>query len=266
MPRTDCNGISLYYELSGPAEAPVVTLSHSLSCDLTMWDPQTAALEDAGYRVLRYDTRGHGRTEAPPGPYSLGLLAEDAAALLAALEVERTHFVGLSLGGMIAQTLALEHPALLYSLALCDTTAALPPEALPIWDERIETARTQGMAAHVEPTIGRWFTEPFIASRADAVDPIRALIAATRIDGYIGCVEAIKGLDLLERLPAVQAPTLVVVGADDPGTTPEAARAISERIPGATLVVIESASHLSNVEQPEAFNAALLEFLAKVAG
>ncbi|MHB0979469.1 MAG: 3-oxoadipate enol-lactonase [Thermoleophilia bacterium] len=258
------NGIAMNYELTGPADATVVTLSHSLSTDLTMWEPQTAALGEAGCRVLRYDTRGHGGTEAPPGPYSLELLAEDAHALLLALGIERTHFVGISMGGMIGQTLALAHPEILAGLVLCDTAATLPPEATAIWDERIATARAGGMAPHVEATIGRWFTPAFIASHADAVDPVRAMIRATPVEGYAGCAEAIKHLDLLERITAITAPTLVVVGADDPGTPPETARAIQERIPGAELVVIESASHLSNVEQPEVFNRALLEFLRRV--
>jgi len=257
------NGIAVDYELTGPADAPVVTLSHSLATDFHMWRLQQPALVAAGYRVLRYDTRGHGGTDAPPGPYSLELLADDVVALLRALGIERTHFVGISMGGMIGQTLALSHPALIASLVLCDTAASLPPEAGPIWDERIEIARTSGMWAHVEGTIERWFTPAFAAARPDVVEPIRGAIGSTPVEGYAGCVEAIKGLDLLERIFAIAAPTLVMVGAQDPGTTPDAARAIQERIPGAGLVVIESASHLSNLEQPEVFNRALLDFLGR---
>ncbi len=258
--RITAKGIGVNYQLDGSPETPVVTLSHSLATDLGMWQPQLAALT-ARFRVLRYDTRGHGGTDAPPGPYSFTQLADDVHALLEALAIERTHFVGLSMGGMIGQTLALEHPQILHSLVLCDTAAQTPPEAGSLWDERMETARTEGMEVHVEPTIERWFTQPTIDARLGAVDVIRAMIRRTSVAGYVGCGQAIKELDLLERLPDIHLPTLVVVGAEDPGTPVEAARAIQERIAGSELVVIESASHLSNVEQPEAFNRALLGFL-----
>ena len=263
MSRITANGIEINYELSGIRDAPVVTLSHSLATDLSMWDPQMAEL-NARFRILRYDTRGHGGTDAPPGPYSLELLAEDVRALLEALAIERTHFVGISMGGMIGQTLALAHPQLLAGLVLCDTSASAPPEAGRIWNERIEVARTGGMEAHVEPTISRWFTPDFISANPNAVDPVRAMIRATPVDGYVGCAEAIKHLDLLERLADITSPTLVLVGAEDPGTPPAAARAIQQRIPDAEFVVIESASHLCNIEQPAAFNRALLGFLGRL--
>jgi len=266
VPHLTANGIAVDYKLTGSAGAEVVTLSHSLATDFHMWRLQLPALVAAGYRVLRYDTRGHGGTDAPPGPYSLELLAGDAVALLHALDIERTHFVGISMGGMIGQTLALDHPEVIASLVLCDTAASLPPESGPIWDQRIEIARTSGMWAHVEGTVGRWFTPGFIAARPDVVEPIRGTIGSTPLDGYAGCIEAIKHLDLLERISAIAAPTLVIVGAEDPGTTPEAARAIHERIAGAEFVLIKSASHLSNLEQPEVFNRALLEFLGRASG
>jgi len=262
MANITVNGIGVRYELDGPPDAPAVTLSHSLATDLGMWQPQMAALLPR-FRVLRYDTRGHGGTDAPTGPYSLDALAEDAHALLAAVGIERTHFVGLSMGGMIAQTLALAHPELLSSVVLSDTAGATSREAWPLWDERVETARTAGMEAHVEPTLARWFTPGFIGAHPPMLDAVRDMIRATPVEGYAGCAEAIKHLDLLERLPVLRLPTLVLVGAEDPGTPPEAARSIQERIPGAELVVIESASHLSNIEQPEQFNQALLKFLEK---
>lgn len=263
MTHITANGMDVNYELNGPPDAPVVTLSHSLATDLSMWDPQTAKLT-ARFRVLRYDTRGHGGTAVPPGPYSLEQLAEDARALLGALAIDRTHFVGISMGGMIGQTLALTHPEILEGLVLCDTAASLSPEAGAIWDERIGAARTGGMQGHVETTVGRWFTPGFISAHPNTVDRVRAMIRDTPVEGYIGCAEAIKRLDLLGRLAAITTPTLVIVGADDPGTPPAAARAIQERIPGAELEVIESASHLCNIEQPEAFNRALLGFLERL--
>lgn len=258
--RLTANGIHMHYTLNGPASAPVVTLSHSLATNLAMWEPQASALA-ARYRVLRYDTRGHGGTDAPEGPYSLELLADDAVALLRALGIERTHFVGLSMGGMIGQVLALTHPDMLRSLVLCDTSSRVPPEARPVWDDRIRVTESQGMEPHVEPTLGRWFTPPFAAKNQPILEPVRAMIRQTKPQGYVGCCHAIKSLDLTDRLPAITVPTLIVVGEDDPGTPVAASRAIHERIARSELVILKSASHLSNIEQPEPFTKALLDFL-----
>lgn len=254
------NGISVNYTLEGPASAPVVMLSHSLAANLGMWDPQMKALT-AGFRVLRYDTRGHGATDAPAGAYSLEQLADDAVALLAALGIQKTHWIGLSMGGMIGQTLALKAPERLASLVLCDTSSRVPAEAKPMWDERIRIAETQGLEPLVEPTIGRWFTAPFRERRREVVDRVRAMIRATDPRGYVGCCHAIAALNLTDRLSAIRVPTLVVVGEDDPGTPVAAARVIHEQIKGSELTIIPSASHLSNIEQPEAFTAAVTGFL-----
>jgi 3-oxoadipate enol-lactonase len=257
------NDIDVHYTIDGPAGAPVVTLSHSLATDLSMWDPQAAALARR-YRVLRYDTRGHGGTDAPAGAYSLDQLAADARGLLTALGIARTHWVGLSMGGMIGQTLALSTPKMLQSLGLCDTSSRVPPEAKPLWDDRIAIAETQGMEPHVEPTIARWFTPKFVESRPDVVDPVRAMIRRTSPRGYAGCCHAIRALDLTDRLGAVALPTLIIVGAQDVGTPVAASQAIHERIKGSELVILDSASHLSNLEQPEAFTRALETFLGRV--
>lgn len=259
--KITANGIAMNYQLEGLAGGPVVTLSHSLAANLSMWEPQVPALRSR-YRVLRYDTRGHGGTDAPPAPYSLEQLAEDARALLQALGIARTHFMGLSMGGFIGQILALKYPAMLQSLVLCDTTSRVPPEARPNWDERIRVAETQGMEPHVEPTIGRWFTGPFREQRADVVNPVRGMIRGTNPRGYIGCCHAIATLDLTDRLSAVRTPTLIIVGEDDPATPVAASRIIQERIKGSELVILKSASHLSNMEQAEAFNRAVTTFLA----
>src|SRR5204863_7153601 len=157
--KTTANGISVNYTLEGPANAPVVTMSHSLATDLSMWDPTVPALTGR-FRVLRYETRGHGQTEAPKGAYTLDQLANDALAMLKALGIARTHWVGLSMGGMIGQTLALKAPEIFLSLSLCDTSSRIPGEAKPLWQDRIKTAETQGMEPLVEGTLARWFTEP----------------------------------------------------------------------------------------------------------
>jgi len=261
--KVKANGIEMHYTLEGPATAPVVTLSHSLATDLSRWEPQLAALR-ARYRVLSYDTRGHGGTEAPAAAYSLDLLADDAAKLLAAVGVRETHWVGLSMGGMIGQALALKSPDLFKSLTLCDTSSRIPAEARPLWAERIKTAESLGMEPLVEPTLSRWFTAPFREKRKDVVDRVAAMIRSTPPSGYAGCCHAISALDLTDRLPAISRPTLVVVGEDDQGTPVAASRTIQERIKGSELVIIPAAAHLSNMEQPEAFTQALNGFLAKV--
>ena len=261
--KITANGIAINYTLDGPVNAPVVTLSHSLATTLAMWEPQMQALT-ARYRVLRYDTRGHGGTDAPAGAYSLDQLAEDARALLGALGVRKTHWVGLSMGGMIGQTLALKAPELFSSLTLCDTSSRIPPEARPVWDERIRTAERQGIEPHVEPTLGRWFTPSFREQRREVVDRVSAMIRGTNPVGYIGCCYALAALDLADRIGAIKLPTLIIVGEDDQGTPVAASRVMHEQIAGSQLVVLKSASHLSNMEQPEAFTRALTEFLAKL--
>ena len=151
------NGISMAYHLDGPGDRPIVTFSHSLATSSAMWGPQVGALAES-YRLLRYDTRGHGSSDVPPSPYSLAGLVADVHGLVTALGIEKTYFVGLSMGGMIGQLLALTHPELLHGLVLCSTTAKMTPDAGTVWDERISVAKAQGMEAHVEPTIARWFT------------------------------------------------------------------------------------------------------------
>jgi 3-oxoadipate enol-lactonase len=259
---TRANGINIHYELEGPESAPVVTLSHSLATDFSMWDPQVAALKSS-YRVLRYDSRGHGGTDVPEGPYTLEQMAEDVKALLQVLGIPRTHFMGISMGGMIAQVLALKSPGLLRSLILCDTSSRIPKDALPIWEERIELAQKQGMDSLVETTMERWFTASFRRNPLPVHERIRGMIRATPVKGYIGCSRAIMGLNLTERLSGITLPTLIVVGESDPGTPVSASQAIHEQIKGSELVILESAAHLSNIEQEGAFNTAALDFLRR---
>jgi 3-oxoadipate enol-lactonase len=247
-------------ELSGPPQAPVVMLSHSLGSNLHMWDPQLEALEGR-FRVLRYDTRGHGGSDVPEGAYTLEELVTDAVSLLDALAIARVHFVGLSMGGMIAQGFALNHPGRLDRLVLCDTSAFMPPEAQPIIQDRIDTARREGLAALVDSTLARWFTADYLRRRGPGVDMIRSTLGSSPAAGYIGCTEAIRRLNYLDDLSRIERPTLIVVGEEDPGTPVAAARAIHERIGGSRLVILPSASHLCNIEQAQSFNSALTGFL-----
>jgi len=254
------NGIQMNYELSGKKGAPVVVLGHSLASSLVMWNPQMDAL-NPHFQVLRYDIRGHGTSDAPSGAYTLELLGEDAIGLLNALDINKVHFVGLSMGGMIGQCLALNYLHRLKSLALCDTASIIPQEAQPIWQERIDKALNKGMEAQVDETMERWFTPSFLKQNPPMLDLIRKQILATPVVGYLGCAEAIRRLNYLDRLSEIKMPTLIMVGEDDPGTPVSASKAIHERISNSKLVILPSARHLSNIEQTQAFNSVLLEFL-----
>jgi 3-oxoadipate enol-lactonase len=259
--KVKANGIQINYEIEGGG--PWVVMSHSLACASSMWDEQAAALKSK-YKVLRFDTRGHGGSDAPAGAYTLDQLAADLHGLLGALGVNSPHFVGLSMGGMIGMTYALQHPGIFKSLVLCDTSSRIPPEAKPVWDERVKTATEQGMEPLVDSTLKRWFTEPFLAKRNSVTERVAGLIRATPTRGYAGCCQAIAKIDLTDRLGAIKCPVQVIVGEKDVGTPVAMAQAISKAIPGSELVVIPDASHLSNLEQPAAFNAALLPFLDRV--
>ena len=257
------NGIEINYQIDG--DGPMVTFSHSLACNLSMWDEQVRALQGR-YRVLRYDTRGHGQTEAPAGAYALEQLADDLKGLLDGLGIAATHFVGLSMGGMIGQVFALKYPAMVQSLVLCDTTSRYPSGAAAVWEERIKTVGAKGMEPMVAPTLERWFTAPFRARRKDLMDKVGAMIRSTPPAGYIGCCHALPKINVTERLRDVRCPGLVIVGEEDPGTPVDMARDIQAALPVAELAVLCRASHLSNVEQPGEFNRVLGGFLDKLSG
>jgi len=254
------NGIELNYTVEG--SGPWVVMSHSLACDSSMWDEQAALLR-RNYKVLRFDTRGHGKSDAPPGEYTLDMLAYDVHGLLQGLGVERCHWIGLSMGGMIGQTFALKFPGTFASLILADTTSRYGPEALPVWQGRIKTALEKGMEPLVEATLQRWLTEPFRKTHPEVVARVSAMIRATPVTGYAGCCAAIPRINLTERLKEIRCPALVIVGEQDAGTPVELAREIHAALPGSELAIIPSASHLSNLEQPAAFNRAMTAFLNK---
>ena len=259
--KVRANDIDLHCIVEG--SGPWLVMSHALSCDHRMWDAQAAWLAQR-FTVLRFDTRGHGRSDAPPAPYSFDLFAADVAALLDALHIERAHWVGLSLGGMIGQAFALAHPQRIASLVLADTSSRYPPEAEAIWAERIRTVRAHGMSAVVDATLERWFTAPYRQAHADVMQRIGDMIRATPVEGYAGCGQAIATVDFTDRLQTLRCPTLVIVGDQDTGTPLDMAREIHDAIPGAELVVIPSAAHLSNIEQTTAFNQALDRFYDRV--
>ena len=249
------------YRFDGPAGAPVVTLTHPLGVTLALWDDHVPPLTKR-FRVLRYDVRGHGGSEIPPGPYTLEQMSDDLFALLDSLGIVETHFVGVSMGGLIGMTAALAQPGRITSLALCDTTACYGPGVHPMWEDRMRVAETEGMTAIlVERTMAIWFTEAFRARNPEAVERIAAMLRATDPRGYAAAIRAIGFVDLTERIGAIRCPALVVVGAEDPGTPPAMARVIHERVAGSKLLVIPDAMHCAVVEGANRFLAALLEFL-----
>ncbi len=260
--KIKANGITMNYELKG--SGPCVMFSHSLACNFHMWDEQMEAFASR-YTVLRYDTRGHGETDAPPGQYTLELLADDVYALLGALGIKQAHWVGLSMGGMIGQTFALKYPGVFQSLVLADTTSYYPPETQPAWQERIKVVTAGGMAPIVDVMLERWFTAPFRKSHPEVTQRIGRYIAATPVAGFLGCCHAIPKINVTQRLKEISCPTLVIVGEQDPGTPVAMARDIHAALPGSELLIIPSAAHLSNIEQAQAFNDAVLAFLGRAA-
>ena len=254
--KAKVNGTELYYELHGKEGAPWLILSHSLACTVRMWDPQIAAFKDR-YRILAYDMRGHGQSAAPAGPYTLDMLADDVLALMRELKIDRACYVGLSIGGMIGQHLALKEPKRFEKMVLADTGHTQTPETIKQWEERIRIAQAQGMKPLVAGTMERWFT-PAFRDRPQA-QRIAELIAATPVAGYVGCGQAIMKLNTTGRLKDIKLPVLAITGEADAAAG--GTKYIGEHLPGAKFVNIAQAAHIANIEQPEKFNQALREFL-----
>lgn len=258
--KATVNGIEVYYELHGKEGAPWLTLSHSLACSVRMWDEQIATFKDR-FRILAFDTRGHGQSAAPAGDYTLEQMADDLKGLLDHLKISQTHYCGLSMGGMIGQTFELKYPGVLQTLVLADTSSRIPPEVGPMWEERIKIAQSQGMQPLVQPTLERWFTPAYRAAHPETMQRVGALIANTPVPGYVGCCRAIPKLNLTTRLKEIKVPIQIIVGADDQGTPVAMSQAIHDNAPGSRLDILPNAAHLSNIEQPRAFDRALGDFL-----
>lgn len=253
------NGIDIRYDVQG--NGPWLVMAHSLGTDLTLWDEQLPALTPH-FRVLRFDTRGHGGSSAPDLPYDFAMLAADVLGLMDALGVGQAHCCGISMGGMIAQHVALAAPQRIDKLALVSTTSGYPPEARALWAERVAGVRRNGIEPLVAPTLERWFTAPYRAAHPEVMARIGDLIRATPAAGYIGSGQAIAALDVTDRLPALRCPTLVIAGTDDAGTPPAMGRTIAAQIAGARFELLPSSSHLCNVEQAASFNRMLGKFLS----
>ena len=252
------NGLSVHCRIDGPAGAPPLLLIHSLGTSLEMWAPQAAALAGA-FRVISYDLRGHGLSEATAGDYSLALLAGDAIGLLDALGIERAHVAGVSLGGMIAQTLGIEHGRRLRSLVLGDTASQIGPRSN--WDTRAATIRADGMASIVDMILARWFTPEWLETSPEIARGFGAMLRRMPAEAYVSASFAVRDGDTTAGLGRIACPTLVLVGDQDVSTPPAAAAALAAAIPGARLTVIERAAHIPTVERPAEVTAAMLQFL-----
>jgi 3-oxoadipate enol-lactonase len=255
-------GRRLYYDLAGPKDAPVVCITHSLASDGGSWAEQVPPLLQAGFRVLRLDMRGHGGSDPVAGDYTMSQLAGDVAAVLDALDLARVHYIGLSIGGMIGQALALEHGSKLISAMWCDTLPASPSGARAAWDERMGVVRGANSLQPIgDATMERWFTDAFKGKNPGRWKQIRDTIVATTPAGYLGCSAGILNFDFTAQLPSVKLPVLVVCGSDDQGTPASENRKIAGLVPGARYEEIPGMRHFPNVEAANQFNRIMLGWL-----
>lgn len=252
------SAVDVHAVVSGRDDAPVVVFSNSLGSDHRMWDAQLAAFEDR-FRVVRYDTRGHGASPVPQGPYTIDDLADDVIALLNRLGIERAHIVGLSLGGATAQRLAIRNPERVVKIAVLCTAAHFPPASG--WTDRAATVRAGGSGAVAEAVVARWFTAEYLAQNPESRKYHEDMVASTPAEGYAGCCEVLAAMDLTADLGAIAAPTLAIAGADDPATPPPRLQEIADGVVNGRLLVVDHAAHLANHEQPQIITPALIEHL-----
>ncbi len=252
------DGVRLAYRVDGPADALPVVLSNSLGTDLRMWDPQLPALSKH-LRVVRYDSRGHGRSDVPPGPYTIERLGRDLLALLDHLEIERAYVCGLSLGGMVALWLAAHHPHRVDRAVFANTAAKIG--TAESWNVRIEAVREGGMPAIRDMVVTRFLSEAFRRRKPDVECWVGDMLEATPPEGYIASCAALRDADLSEVITTIRVPSLIIASALDEATPPTQSRELHTAILGSKLVVLDEAAHLSNLEQPDAFNCVVLGFL-----
>jgi 3-oxoadipate enol-lactonase len=257
--RIKANGINIHYEVDGAADAPWLVFSNSLATDLTMWDEQAAYFSKT-YRVLRYDQRGHGRSDAPAQRYSFATLIADVLALMNELRIERANFCGLSMGGATVMGLAQSNPGRVERAIICDSPCASTQASARQWEERIAIARAQGMTALADSTIARWFPAETVAANPAYLTKIRQMILMTPVNGFIGCAAALADHDFCRSVRTLTRPVLFLAGEKD-GTTPAAMRQMQSALAGSRFAEIPGAGHICNLERPDMFNRAIDDFL-----
>lgn len=256
-------GRNIAYDLIGPDTAPVVCMTHSLASDGGMWAEQMPSLLAAGFRVLRIDMRGHGGSGPVQGPYTMSQLAADVVAVLDVLSIPKVHYIGLSIGGMIGQALAIEHGGRILSAMWCDTMPATPPGGDQIWAERMKVVQDAGsLLPLADVTVERWLTDAVKSRNPGRWKQIRDTVVGTSAAGYLGCSAAIRNFSFVDQLPSLRLPVLTVCGSDDAGTPPEANRRIASLVPGGRYEEIAAARHFPNVEHPDTFNRIMMGWLA----
>jgi 3-oxoadipate enol-lactonase len=259
MPMIDADGCLLNVTVEGRDGGPTLMLSNSLGCTLQMWEPQMRALTQV-FRVIRYDRRGHGKSAVPPGPYSVERFGRDVLAILDDLNIEKVHWVGLSMGGMVGQWLGANAPERIGKLVLSNTSSHYPDPSF--WEARIKAVREGGLAPIADTVIAGWLTQDFRERHPEVAEKMKAMLTATPVEGYIASCEALAKLDVREDLPKIKSPTLVIAGRYDKSTPIAMAEAIRSKIPGASMTILDAA-HISNVEATLAFNDAVLGFLTQ---
>lgn len=252
-------GVRLAVEAAPPSSKPVVMLSNSIGASMTMWDEFVERMSDK-VRIVRYDTRGHGQSDVPKGPYSIDQLGQDAEAILAALDIQSAVFCGLSLGGLTGMWLGAARSKRVAGLILANTAANFPPATM--WQERAAAVRTNGMQSLVGATLDRWFTKSYHTSHPDRLAELGRMVGATPAEGYAGCCEVLAAADLKPRLANVACPVRVICGQHDPSTPPARGEEIVASIAGSDMVVLDAA-HISSVEAPDAFAEAVTQFLSR---
>jgi 3-oxoadipate enol-lactonase len=263
MPQVDTNGIKIEYRFDGKEGAPYITFVTGIANDLTMWDAQAAALGKE-YRTLRYDLRGHGDTQATEGDYTIELLVRDLTGLLNELNIQKTHLVGLGLGGALVQAFAIEQPSRVNTLMPCCCRAKMVPEFAALWHKLREIVAKDGVEPVVEPTAQRWFSDEWKAANPQTLQDVRNMIRGTTTLGYLGVTAAFLGLDIEAKLPRIKAPTLYLSGADDKiGGPPQLMAGLAQKVPGAQHRSVLKAAHIANIQNPAGFNKELADFLKR---
>jgi 3-oxoadipate enol-lactonase len=264
MPQVDTNGIKIEYRIDGREGAPYVTFVTGIANDLTMWDAQVEALAK-DYRTLRYDLRGHGDTQATEGDYSMELLVRDLTGLLGELNIQKTHLIGLGLGGAIVQAFAAEQSQHVNALVACCCRAKMVPDFAAMWHQLRDAVASEGVEVIVEPTTQRWFSDEFKAANPQVLQNVRNMIRGTTTLGYLGVTAAFLGLDIEDKLPQIKAPTMYLSGAEDKvGGPPELMAELAKKVPGAQHRSVPKAAHIANIQNPAGFNKEVGDFLKRL--